>query len=230
MGKQALIRYKIHMNENIEWKVANGLVEYNFAIDFMENRVADIRNGNAPECVWLLQHPALYTGGTSAKPADLLTPERFPVFETGRGGQYTYHGPGQRICYVMLDLKARTPDIRKYVRDLEQWIINSLGIINSQTNIEINGQRRDGRVGIWVDRGNGFEDKIAAIGVRLRKWVAFHGIAINVNPILEHFNGIVPCGIENDKFGVTSLVDMGISITMQEVDIILKAEFEKIFN
>ena len=212
------------MTELIEWKIADALVDYEEALQFMENRVADIRAGNAPECIWLLEHPPLYTGGTSAKEGDLLTPDRFPVFETGRGGQYTYHGPGQRVAYVMLDLKARNPDVRHFVRNLESWVINSLNAF------QIKGERRDGRVGIWVDRGRGYEDKIAAIGVRLRKWVSFHGIAINVEPNLEHFKGIVPCGIEDDKLGVTSLVDLGLPVTMDDLDVILLREFDTIFG
>ena len=212
------------MSELIEWKITDGLVDYNEALEFMEKRVADIRDGKAPECVWLLEHPPLYTGGTSAKAADLLTPDRFPVFETGRGGQYTYHGPGQRIAYVMLDLKARDPDVRKYVQDLESWVIKSLSAF------QVKGERRQGRVGIWVDRGRGYEDKIAAIGVRLRKWVTFHGIAINVEPDLENFKGIVPCGIEDEKLGVTSLVDLGLPVTMEDLDVILMREFNEVFN
>jgi lipoyl(octanoyl) transferase len=188
----------------------------------MEAEVAAIIAGEAPERVWLLEHPPLYTAGTSADPKDLLTPDRFPVFKSGRGGQYTYHGPGQRVAYAMLDLRRREPSVRAYVAALEQWVIDTLAHFN------VTGERREGRVGVWVDRGGGREDKIAAIGVRVRQWVTFHGISLNVEPDLSHFSGIVPCGISDH--GVTSLVDLGLPVTMADADIALRASFEKIFG
>ncbi len=209
----------------VEWKISDNLVPYEQALGEMEHRVGEIITGNAPECVWLLEHPPLYTAGTSANQEDLLTPERFPVHTAGRGGQYTYHGPGQRIAYVMLDLKKRKPDVREYVNCLEQWIIDTLESFN------IKGERRCERVGVWVQRpelGAGREDKIAAIGVRMRRWVSFHGISINVEPDLEHFTGIVPCGISDH--GVTSIVDLGQIVTMPDVDIALKQNFVNIFG
>lgn len=190
----------------------------------MEKRVHDIIAGAAPEMVWLLEHPPLYTAGTSANTHDLLTPERFPVYKTGRGGQYTYHGPGQRIAYVMLNLKKRKPDVRDYVSKLEQWIIETLALFN------IKGERREDRVGVWVARpelGLNREDKIAAVGVRIKKWVTYHGIAINIDPKLEHFSGIVPCGVKNH--GVTSFTDLGQLVSMTDVDIALRETFDKIF-
>ena len=192
----------------------------------MEARVAAIAAGQAPELVWLLEHPSLYTSGTSGKPDDLLDP-RFPLFATGRGGQLTYHGPGQRIAYVMLDLRRRRPDVRAYVAGLEEWIIRALAAFN------IGGERREDRVGVWVkrpDKGTGFEDKIAAIGVRLRHWVSFHGISINVAPDLAHFDAIVPCGVTEPRYGVTSLLDLGIPATMADVDIALRGAFEEVFG
>ena len=200
----------------IEWKISKKPVEYDVAVKVMEERVAAIRAGEKDELIWLLEHPPLYTAGTSAKESDLLSP-KFPVFETGRGGQYTYHGPGQRIAYVMLDLKKRqkTPDIKQYICDLEQWIINSLA------EFEIKGERREGRVGIWVDRGTPLGDaKVAAIGVRVRHWVTYHGISINVNPDLSHFSDIVPCGISDA--GVTSFDDLELSVGMSELDEVLQ--------
>ena len=198
----------------MEWKTTDHLVPYEEALGFMEDRVADLAGGEGEECIWLLEHPPLYTAGTSADEADLLTADRFPVYQTGRGGQYTYHGPGQRVGYVMVDLSKRTLDVKKYVFSLEQWIIDSLGTLG------ITGERREGRVGIWVERTlpNGFtrEDKIAAIGVRISRRITFHGIAINVNPNLEHFSGIIPCGI--NAHGVTSIEDMGIDATMADLD------------
>jgi lipoyl(octanoyl) transferase len=188
----------------------------------MEAEVAAIIRGEAPERVWLLEHPPLYTAGTSADPKDLLTPDRFPVFKSGRGGQYTYHGPGQRVAYVMLDLRTRGQDVRAFVGGLEQWLIDTLAQFN------VKGERRDGRVGVWVDQGHGREDKIAAIGVRVRQWVTFHGISLNVDPDLGHFSGIVPCGIS--QYGVTSLADLGLPVTMQDADAALKASFEGIFG
>ena len=192
----------------------------------MEARVADIAAGRASELVWLLEHPSLYTSGTSGKTADLLDP-RFPLFDTGRGGQLTYHGPGQRVAYVMLDLKRRRPDVRAYVASLEQWIIRTLAAFN------VRGERREDRVGVWVnrpDKGKGFEDKIAAIGVRLRRWVSFHGISINVEPDLTHFSAIVPCGVADPRYGVTSLADLGLTATAADVDIALRQAFEEVFG
>jgi len=208
-----------------EWRVADRPVPYPEAVAEMERRVAAIRAGTAGELVWLLEHPPLYTAGTSARPADLLAPARFPVYRTGRGGQYTYHGPGQRVGYVMLDLKRRDADVRRFVHDLEEWIIRALARFN------VVGERREGRVGIWVRRpgfDDGREDKIAAIGVRVRKWVTFHGIAINVDPDLEHFSGIVPCGIQ--EHGVTSLHALGLPVTMADVDVALQAAFAEVFG
>jgi lipoyl(octanoyl) transferase len=192
----------------------------------METRVAAIADGTADELVWLLEHPPLYTAGTSAKATDLLTAQ-FPVFETGRGGQYTYHGPGQRIAYAMLDLKQRRPDVRAYVASLEEWIIRTLA------NFNVRGERREDRVGVWVkrpDKGDGYEDKIAAIGVRLKRWVAFHGIAINVDPDLTHFSGIVPCGVGDPRYSVTSLVDLGLPVTMHDLDLALRQAFDEVFG
>ena len=203
--------------ENLEWIVSDHPVEYPDALQFMEKRVAEIRAGAAPEAVWLLEHPPLYTAGTSAKREDLLEPERFPVYDAGRGGQYTYHGPGQRVAYVMLDLQKRGRDVRCFVRDLENWVIKTLA------QFGVTGEIRDGRVGIWVDRGMGREDKIGAIGVRVRHWVTFHGISLNIDPDLSHFGGIVPCGIT--QYGVTSLWDLGHTPTRDEVDIALRECF-----
>ncbi len=189
-------------------------------------RAAAIAAGQAPELVWLLEHPPLYTSGTSGKAGDLLDP-RFPMYETGRGGQLTYHGPGQRVAYVMLDLKRRRPDVRAYVAGLEEWIIRTLAAFN------VRGERREDRVGVWVsrpDKGPGHEDKIAAIGVRLRRWVSFHGIAINVEPELSHFSAIIPCGVVDARYGVTSLVDLGLPVTMEDVDVALRQAFEDVFG
>ena len=205
-----------------DWIIADVPVAYPHALSFMEQRVADIASGAAPETVWLLEHPPLYTAGTSSHAEDLLTPNRFPVYDTGRGGQYTYHGPGQRVAYVMLDLNQRGRDLRRYISGLEQWIIDTLATFN------VKGERRQGRVGIWIDRGNGREDKIAAIGVRVRRWISFHGIAINVDPVLEHFSGIVPCGISGH--GVTSLTDLGLPVTMAELDVALRQTFDGVFG
>lgn len=206
----------------MEWITETGLVKYEPAVKLMEERVADIRSGVKDELIWLLEHPPLYTGGTSANPADLLNPQ-FPVFETGRGGEFTYHGPGQRVAYVMLYLKKRqqVPDIKKYVCQLEEWVIRSLA------HFGVTGERRSGRVGIWVVTPSG-EKKIAAIGVRIRHWVTYHGIAINVSPELSHFNGIVPCGISD--FGVTSLHDLGVDASLADLDAALSQEFAKIFD
>jgi lipoyl(octanoyl) transferase len=211
----------------IGWATSSGLVEYETAVAAMEARAAAIAAGEASELVWLLEHPPLYTAGVSAKDTDLLAPDRFPVFRTGRGGQFTYHGPGQRVAYVMLDLRERGRDVTKFVKDLETWIIGALADFN------VKGEIRDGRVGVWVERkGPGWarEDKIAAIGVRLRKWVSFHGIAFNVEPDLEHFSGITPCGISAPQFGVTSLVDLGLPVTMSDADAALRASFERVFG
>jgi lipoyl(octanoyl) transferase len=206
----------------LEWRIDAAPVAYPEAVAAMEARAAAIRAGTAPEMVWLLEHPPLYTAGTSAREADLLDPGRFPVYRTGRGGQHTYHGPGQRVAYVMLDLQRRRADVRGYVRDLEDWIIRTLA------RFAVTGRRREGRVGIWVERGAGREDKIAAIGVRIRRWVSYHGIALNVEPDLSHFAGIVPCGVR--EHGVTSLVDLGRPVTMADVDSALHAAFEEVFG
>jgi len=205
-----------------EWRIADAPVPYEAALAGMEARVAAIRAGTAPELVWLLEHPPLYTAGTSARDGDLLTPDRFPVYRSGRGGQYTYHGPGQRVGYVMLDLRRRGADLRAFVHDLEEWLIRALARFN------VRGERRPGRVGIWVDRGHGREDKIAAIGVRVRHWVSFHGVALNVEPDLTHFAGIVPCGIRGH--GVTSLVDLGHPVTLPEADMALREAWEEVFG
>jgi lipoyl(octanoyl) transferase len=204
-----------------EWIVRKGLLPYSEAVAEMEARAEAIAKGEAPERVWLVEHPPIYTAGTSAKEADLLD-ARFPVFQTGRGGQFTYHGPGQRVGYVMLNLKQRKPDVRKYVHDLEEWLIRTLAQFN------VKGERREGRVGIWVVREDGREDKIAAIGVRVRRWVTFHGVSLNVEPELSHFTGIVPCGLS--EFGVTSLVDLGIPASMEDVDVAMKTAFEEVFG
>jgi len=209
-----------------EWRISDAPVDYLDAVAAMEARAAAIADGKAGELVWLLEHPPLYTSGTSGKEGDLLDP-RFPLFATGRGGQVTYHGPGQRVAYVMLDLKRRRPDVRAYVAALEEWIIHTLAAFN------VRGERREDRVGVWVkrpDKGAGFEDKIAAIGVRLKRWVSFHGIAINVEPDLTHFSAIVPCGVVDPRFGVTSLVDLGHLVTMADADIALRQSFEEIFG
>ncbi len=211
----------------VEWRVSDAQVPYSQAVAFMEARVDAIRAGTAAELVWLLEHPPLYTAGTSARDRDLLAPDRFPVHRTGRGGEFTYHGPGQRVAYVMLDLKRRGPDLRRYVHDLEEWLIRTLAQFN------VTGERRDGRVGIWVDRAAhggrpGQEDKIAAIGVRIRRWVSFHGVSLNVDPNLEHFSGIVPCGIEGH--GVTSLADLGLPVVMADVDAAMRVSWDEVFG
>lgn len=213
----------------VEWIVAQHPVDYPTALKWMEDRAAAVAEGSANECVWLLEHPPLYTAGTSADLRDLVEPDRFPVFETGRGGQYTYHGPGQRVAYVILDLKRRRQDVRIFVSALERWIIDTLDTFN------ISGERREDRVGVWVRRPQRpapartvAEDKIAAIGIRLRKWVSFHGLSINVEPELEHFAGIVPCGVS--QHGVTSLVDLGLPVTMDDLDLAMKATFTPIFG
>jgi lipoyl(octanoyl) transferase len=209
----------------VDWHIAEGLVGYEDAVAEMEARAAAIADGRAPERVWLVEHPPLYTAGTSAHDEDLVEPNRFPVFRSGRGGQFTYHGPGQRVAYVMLDLNRRTPDLRRYVAALEAWLIATLAEFN------IRGERREDRVGVWVrrpDKGETAEDKIAAIGIRVRRWVTFHGISLNVEPDLSHFSGIVPCGVR--QHGVTSLVDLGIPVTMPEVDAIMRKQFEAVFG
>jgi len=203
-----------------DWLVGQGLQTYPEAVAFMEERAAAIAEGRANELVWLVEHPPLYTAGTSAKPADLID-ARFPVFSSGRGGQYTYHGPGQRVGYVMLDLKRRGGDVRAFVNNLEEWMIRTLAQFN------VKGERRAGRVGIWVVEGSR-ENKIAAIGVRVRRWVTFHGVSLNVDPELEHFGGIVPCGIR--EHGVTSLVALGLPVTMEDVDIALGTAFSQVFD
>ena len=204
-----------------EWIVHDGLLLYPDAVAFMEERADAIAAGQARERVWLVEHPPIYTAGTSAKLADLLE-ARFPVFKSGRGGQFTYHGPGQRVVYLMLDLKQRRPDVRGFVRDLEEWLIRALA------ELGVKGERRPDRIGIWVGRGGGREDKIAAIGIRIRRWVTFHGIALNVAPDLSHFSGIVPCGVRGH--GVTSLVDLGIQASMEDADVALRKSFEQVFG
>lgn len=206
----------------LEWRISDDLVAYPDAIEEMENRVRAIRAGEAPELVWLLEHPPLYTAGTSADPADLVDPDRFPVYDAGRGGQYTYHGPGQRVVYFLLDLKKRGRDVRQFVYSLEEVIARTMAAF------AVKAERRKGRVGLWVERGEGREDKVAAIGVRVRQWVTYHGIAINVAPDLSHFDGIVPCGIS--EHGVTSLEDLGLPITMDDVDVSLREAFEEVFG
>jgi lipoyl(octanoyl) transferase len=214
------------LSKPLEWRISAGLEDYPAALAAMEARVAAIRTGKAPEQVWLLEHPPLYTAGTSAKPADLLQPDAFPVYHSGRGGQFTYHGPGQRIGYVMLDLAARGGDLRRYVHDLETWIIRTLA------RFDVTGERRDGRIGIWVGH-EGREDKIAALGVRVRHGVTFHGIAVNRDPDLAHFAGIVPCGIAETKdqpFGVTSLAKLGRNVSRETLDAMLRQEFGAVFG
>jgi lipoyl(octanoyl) transferase len=209
----------------VEWVVTEGLTGSEEAVAEMEARAGLIADGLAAERVWLVEHPPLYSAGTSARDEDLIAPERFPVFRSGRGGQFTYHGPGQRVAYVMLDLKRREPDLRRFVAALEGWLIGTLDDFN------IRGERREDRVGVWVrrpDRGADVEDKIAAIGIRVRRWVSFHGISLNVDPDLSHFDGIVPCGVS--RHGVTSLTDLGLPVTMPEVDSVLRAAFERVFG
>jgi lipoyl(octanoyl) transferase len=210
----------------VEWRISDVPIPYLEAVAAMESRVAAIAAGEAPELVWLLEHPPLYTAGTSGNSGDLLE-ARFPLFSTGRGGQLTYHGPGQRVAYVMLDLKRRRPDVRAYVASLEAWLIRTLAAFN------ISGERREDRVGVWVkrpDKGQGFEDKIAAIGVRLRRWVSFHGISLNVEPDLSHFDAIVPCGVADPRYGVTSLANLGHPVSMADVDIALRQAFVEMFG
>ncbi len=214
----------------VDWIITDGLTGYNDALACMEDRVAGIIDGRTDECVWLLEHPPLYTAGTSAKPADLIDPDRFPVFQARRGGEYTYHGPGQRVVYVMLDVGKRGHDVRQFVQDLEAWVIAALDLFN------VKGELRAGRVGVWVQRpdkplrpdGQMAEDKIAALGIRLRKWVSFHGLSINVEPDLSHFDGIVPCGIA--QHGMTSLVDLGLPVSMDDLDTALQQSFANHFT
>ena len=212
----------------VGWAVSSGRYPYPDAVTAMEARAEAIAKGEAGELVWLLEHDPLYTAGTSADESDLRDTERFPVFKTGRGGEYTYHGPGQRVAYVMLDLTRRGRDARRFVHGLEDWIIGALDSFN------VAGERRCGRVGVWVDRtqpgGPEREDKIAAIGIRLRRWVSFHGIALNVEPDLSHFGGITPCGITDPRYGVTSLVDLGLPVTLEDADLALKQSFERVFG
>ena len=216
------------MSDSIGWAISDDLVHYPLALSTMEAHVERIQKGEADECVWLLEHPPIYTSGTSATDEDLFNPDGFPVFNAGRGGQFTYHGPGQRVAYVMLDLSKHGRDVRGYVQKLENWIISTLDAFN------IKGEVREGRVGVWVDRtrpnSHLREDKIAAIGVRIRRWVSFHGLSLNVEPDLAHFNGIVPCGIQEQGLGVTSLADLGIPVSMPEIDIALRQAFEQVFE
>jgi lipoyl(octanoyl) transferase len=210
----------------VEWRINDGLTGYADAVAAMQARAEAIAEGEAPELAWLIEHPPLYTAGTSARTLDVLD-ARFPVFDSGRGGQMTYHGPGQRVAYLMLDLKRRGPDVRRYVATLEEWLIRTLAAFN------IRGERREDRVGVWVprpDKGVGFEDKIAAIGIRVTRWVTLHGVALNVDPDLSHFAGIVPCGVSEPRYGVTSFADLGHLILMSEVNAILRREFEALFG
>lgn len=210
----------------VEWRIGDDLVPYEAAVAAMEARVAAIAAGRAPELVWLLEHPPLYTAGTSAQRADVID-ARFPVFDSGRGGQMTYHGPGQRVAYVMLDLRRRGPDVRRFVASLEEWIIRTLSAFN------VRGERREDRIGVWVrrpDKGPAHEDKIAAIGIRVKQWVTLHGIALNVEPDLTHFTGIVPCGVSEQRYGVTSLADLGRLVSMPEVDGAMRTAFEELFG
>jgi lipoyl(octanoyl) transferase len=210
----------------VDWRISDAPVAYETALAAMDARVAAIAAGSAAEQVWLLEHPSLYTAGTSARDDELIE-ARFPVHRVGRGGQFTYHGPGQRVAYVMLDLNRRKPDVRAFVATLEEWIIRTLAALN------VRGERRSDRIGVWVrrpDKGEGFEDKIAAIGIRVRRWVTLHGIALNIEPELSHFSGIVPCGVADARYGVTSLSDLGLPISMAEVDMALRREFEGLFG
>jgi lipoyl(octanoyl) transferase len=210
----------------VEWHVSGGIVDYDTALAVMSVRAAAIARGDAPELIWLLEHPPLYTAGTSSQPQQLIE-ERFPVYAAGRGGQYTYHGPGQRVGYVMLDLRRRVPDVRRFVATVEEWIIRTLSVFN------VRGERRDDRIGVWVrrpDKGEEFEDKIAAIGIRIQRWVTLHGFALNVDPDLSHFSGIVPCGVAEPRYGVTSLADLGLPASMPEVDRALRSAFEPLFG
>jgi lipoyl(octanoyl) transferase len=216
------IKPKESVAMTVEWIISDDLVPYEDAVTEMERRVAAIERGEESEAVWLLQHPPLYTAGTGAQESDLLSHDRFPVYKTGRGGQFTYHGPGQRVGYVMLDLRARGRDVRAYVNKLEQLVIDTLASFN------VTGERREGRVGVWVDHGDGREEKIGALGVRVRRWVTFHGFSINVHPDLGHFDGIVPCGLP--QYGVTSLEKLGLPVSMADVDVAIRQSFENIFD
>ena len=210
----------------VEWRIADGRLGYEDAVAFMQARAEAIAAGRAPELVWLVEHPPLYTAGTSARPNEVID-ARFPIFESGRGGQMTYHGPGQRVAYVMLDLKRRGPDVRRFVATLEEWTIRTLGRFN------VRGERREDRIGVWIrrpEKGDGFEDKIAAIGIRVTHWVTLHGMALNIEPELAHFSGIVPCGVSERRYGVTSLADLGLTVSMPEVDMALRREFETLFG
>jgi lipoyl(octanoyl) transferase len=210
-----------------EWQVSAAPAGYEAALAEMEARVAAIAAGRAPELVWLLEHPPLITAGTSAAMSELIAPDRFPVFKTGRGGRFTYHGPGQRVGYVMLNLKARGGDVRRFVHDLEEWLIRTLAAFN------VAGERRAGRIGVWVtrpDKGDGYEDKIAALGIRVRRGITFHGVSLNVAPELSHFAAIMPCGVSEQRYGVTSLIDLGVETTMEEVDRMLREKFEEVFG
>jgi lipoyl(octanoyl) transferase len=210
----------------VEWRISNGLVAYEAALAAMDARAAAIADRIAPELVWLLEHPPLYTAGTSAKAEELIAP-RFPVYAAGRGGQLTYHGPGQRVAYLMLDLKRRGPDVRRFVTTLEEWIIRTLA------HFRVAGERREDRIGVWVRRpemGAGREDKIAAIGIRIKRWVTLHGVALNVDCDLSHYAGIVPCGVTEPGYGVTSLADLGVAVTTAQVDAVLRREFERLFG
>jgi lipoyl(octanoyl) transferase len=210
----------------VEWRLSDAPVPYEAAVAFMQARAAAVAAGSEAELVWLIEHPALYTSGTSTRSGDLID-ARFPVFASGRGGQMTYHGPGQRVAYVMLDLKRRAPDLRRFVATLEEWIIRTLAAFN------VRGERREDRIGVWVrrpDKSEGYEDKIAAIGIRVTHWVTLHGMALNVDPDLTHFSGIVPCGVSEQRYGVTSLADLGIPVSMPELDTVLRREFEALFG
>jgi lipoyl(octanoyl) transferase len=210
----------------VEWRISNGLVAYEAALAAMDARAAAVADRIAPELVWLLEHPPLYTAGTSAKPEELIAPH-FPVHTAGRGGQITYHGPGQRVAYLMLDLKRRGPDVRRFVATLEEWIIRTLARFN------VAGERREDRIGVWVrrpEKGAGREDKIAAIGIRIKRWITLHGVALNVDCDLSHYAGIVPCGVAEPHYGVTSLADLGLAVTTAEVDAVLQREFEQLFG
>ena len=210
----------------VEWRISDARVDYDSALAAMTARVDAIARGEAPELVWLLEHPPLYTAGTSAEPQQLIE-ARFPVHAVGRGGQFTYHGPGQRVGYVMLDLKRRAPDVRRFVATVEEWLIRTLAAFN------VRGERRDDRIGVWVrrpDKGDGYEDKIAAIGIRIQRWVTLHGFALNVEPDLSHFAGIVPCGVADRRYGVTSLADLGVTVSLPEVDMMLRETFAPLFG
>src|SRR6267142_5203735 len=210
----------------VEWRLGERLIPYDEALTTMEQRAGAVAAGTAPELAWLIEHPPLYTAGTSAKPTDLIEP-RFPVHQTGRGGQFTYHGPGQRVAYLMLDLRGRGADVRRYVATLEEWLIRTLGAFN------IRGERREDRIGVWVrrpDKGEGPEDKIAAIGIRVKRWVSLHGVSLNIDPDLGHFGGIVPCGVGEPRFGVTSFLDLGHVVSMAEADMALRRAFVEVFG